>query len=178
MKNSLILLSFVMLATSNTYASRQLISCRNEEGYKLSANFDPSKKIETVWKKDQHGDYIQTIILGNKDTKTTTTAKVFLTVPSSEFKKPYYGKFQYSEFYEVNISEEANSGYSYKFDGGPYQSFHGHDQEQHWDMMFYFDNSALGKNSKSFRALTTIQMDLMDQGYLHIDLKCSSKIQK
>ncbi len=162
-------------------ASRQAITCvevSKNKGDKLKVylDFDPAVSQETIWSKDAQGNgVIITYKLGSKDGNGLTSARVGLEIPSSEFKKPYSGRFLLTDFYDIN-TDEKTGGYAYKFDGQPYHGFHGHDKDQRWDTMVYIPSSIIGQNAKSFPGLTTIQMDLMDQGYYHIDLNCSSVI--
>ena len=177
--NSLAVLFAIFVQVGVAYADRQAVVCKGGkgfEGFAVSLSFNPDKAIDTIWKKDKtHGAYIQTIKLGERDTRTATTARLAITVPSNFIKAPYNGKFPLTDFYEVNIRKAADSGYSYKFNGQGYRSFHGHDENQRWDMMFYFPEMIESGSASKFNALTTIQFDMMDQGYYHIDLVCSSK---
>ena len=171
--SGLLLSLFVVQA----HASRQAVTCvevSKGSGSKMKVylDFDPAASQETVW---SNGSII-TYKLGSENGQNLTSARVGFDIPSSEFKAPYSGKTLLTALYEVNVLEKAGGGYSYKFNNEDYRSFHGHDQNQRWDAMVYIPNSVIGQNAKSFPGLATIQMDLMDQGYFHIDLNCSSEI--
>jgi hypothetical protein len=176
MKKVIAIITSALLLSSVAFAARETITCKNKDGYKVSLNFDPDVKIDTVWKKDEkHGSYIETIKLGGLDTKTTTTALLDLSIPSSEFKRPYSGHFRIKEFYEVNGLDEANSGYSYKFNKEAYRGVHGSADGDLWDVMFYYPDTSVRNSENKFPGLLTIQSNFMDQGYYHIDLICISE---
>lgn len=157
------------------HASRQAVTCTSlDAGRKLNVylDFDPAATQETVW---SNGSII-TYKLADKNGQNTTSARVGLDIPSTMFKAPYSGKFLLTSLYDVNTLQKAGSGYSSRFNNEDYRGFHGTDDDRRWDAMVYIPNSVIGQNAKSFPGLTTIQMDLMDEGYYHIDLKCSSEI--
>lgn len=165
----------------NAFAARQKITCeevtKSKSKHTLTVDFDPSLNLETMWKKSKKlGDYIETYKLGEEDKGGKTTARLNFSVPGTKKQSQYSGKFSMTDYYEVNSPNEAGGGYSYKFGNKAYRSFHGHDENGRWDTMFYFPESALGQNAEDFPGLITMQMDIMDQGYYHIDMKCSSKV--
>lgn len=168
---------------AQAHASRQYVTCVEvAKGGKLKAylDFDPSVTQETIWQKDPNGtgSSIITYKNGTNNNGNNTTARVGLEIPSSQFKAPYSGRFLFTDFYDVNTVQKAGSGYSDKFDNQAYRLFHGHDKDQRWDMMVYIPDSIIGKDAKDFAGLATIQMDLMDQGYYHVDMTCSSTMRE
>lgn len=174
------ILNFVIALSVFTTLSAQaeVVSCKAKDakGLTVKLDFDPTIAIPTIWKKDRDGrGYIEGIKLGKKNGAGLTTARVEMKIPRSEFKAPYSGTFEWSEYYEVNIEEKAGSGYSDRFGGKGYISFHGHDKDQLWDAMAYIPLQEVREENKTFPGLLTIQASIMDQGYYHIDLVCSSK---
>lgn len=181
MRRSLSIL-FVMSVSLPAFAGvRQLISCAEKEvakadQIKVSLNFDPSVSRDTIWAKDDKGrPFVKTYVAGDAEGELETTARVTVTIPKTRF-RGYSGRVAWSDFYDINTFEEAGSGYSYKFGGGPYRAFHGHDRDLSWDMMVYFPDAVSGKAAREFDGLLTMQMDIMDMGYFHIDLTCRARL--
>lgn len=179
MKNGFLIVALLMFSLAAN-ATQEFVTCKEKSktpGYKLSLRFDPNLSRAEVWKTDSKGSgSIHPYSVGKTETKTQTATQVVLQIASTEFKKPYSGKFPFTGFYEVNVKEAAGTGYSYRFGGGAYRSFHGFDADSRWDMMVYLPETAIGNAEARFPGLITIQMDLMDQGYYHIDMICDSSI--
>lgn len=174
MKTGISFILVAIFATSSAYAARQTIQCSDSHGdYKVVMAFDPEVQLEKIWN-DYH---VEPYRLGNEDAHGFTAARMKLFVGTSEFKRPYAGTFLLSEFYEVNKFEKAGFGYSVKFGGQAYRIFHGQDKAHRWDTIVYIPDAVLGKEVSSFPALTTIQPDMANQGYYHIDMMCSSRLQ-
>lgn len=180
MKKSILGL-LVLVFAAQAQASRQAVTCqevsKSKSKIKVYLDYDPALVLDDNWQKDAKGNtIIVPYTLGAADIGTETTVRVGIEIPNSQFRKPYSGRFLLTGLYDANSIEEAGSGYSYKFGGQAYRSFHGSDENGRWDAMVYIPDSVTGQTEKSFPGLLTIQMDLMDQGYYHIDLTCSSVV--
>jgi|GEM_PF-2380118 len=180
MKKSILSLLVILMA-GQAYAARETVVCKEasdaKSKIKVYLDYDPSVALDNNWQKDKEGhSIIAPYALAETDAQGKTTARVGIEIPSSQFKKPYSGRFLLNGLYKVNALEKAGSGYSYVFGNQDYRSFHGFDKNDLWDAMVYISDEATGQSLKSFPGLLTIQMDLMDQGYYHIDLVCSSVV--
>lgn len=169
-----------LFVASTAHASRETIKCIQTGADRLKESvvveFDPAISLEAqTYASGQYKGLYNTIKPGKADSSTETTANVVLNFP--DFKKPYGGRFPLVEFFNVNSHSAAGGGYSYKFDNKAYDSFHGEAEGGRWDIMIYVPDASVRRASPAkFAGLLTSQMDLMDQGYYHIDLECSSTL--
>lgn len=150
-------------------AARQIVTCSNSgSGHKAILNFNPAIQL-------MNNSVKSVITKGSQDSGNTTTAVVNVTIPKTkgEF-LGYSGSFDLINYYSVNHKE--NNGYSYKFNGQPYRTFHGNTKDDKIDMEVYIPDAIVGKESSSFNGLMVYQPSYLDEGYYHIDLVCSSKI--
>src|SRR4051794_841651 len=98
---------FQTLAANET---RQHITCVEKTKRKIkisiSADFNPTLELETIWRKVKGQDSIITYKQGDSDSSDNTTARATLKLPT---------RYPLKEYYEVNTKEPAGSGYSGRF---------------------------------------------------------------
>jgi len=161
----LALLATFAFATLANAAPKQTISCKEVDGkHKYIVSFNPEAEQKEKWTREG----IETYSLGKRNTKTTTTARAQLIYPNGE-------KEKLVRYYQVNQLEEKDGGYTDRFNGETLRSFSGTGSEESHITM-YLGESQIGKNDKDFKALVLYQWAMMDQGYYHIDMRCTSKV--